>query len=355
MVPSRYRCRSDPIFLYGMVTLSPLRMVCSSNCYSGPMRRGVEVPFDITHYILSLLVRPVDPYSYELGIDVLTLLRLCLVSRSFNLAANAILYSSIAVSEVSLLSLSSTAHANPGLFNHCHSIWFEPWSSLYSYSAVMWGPIAHIISCCPNLRRVEWRHGLGSIRMSMFSWHLPQLTDMLFPHISLLSLHISPTTHVFPHLERLVVANTHFSNPAVVGILLQMPQLTDLITDPPQYTHRPDDVEAYARGVATVVMHTALRRIIWAHIYSTDLWGKTADTEVFDTYEPICHRTQAMLRASPVSGRTFKDVLRNAASVIRTPGVSFEFVPWGLSKIRGGIFNGTIWDSEFGPRASFYP
>jgi hypothetical protein len=127
---------------------------------------------DIKHYILSFLANTLNPHSYQLKIDTRTLQRLCLVSCSFNAAANAVLYSSIAVSELTMLSLTATARTNPALFRHCHSLWFQ--SPLYCWHFITLGNIVHIISCCPNLRRV---HRAGLIQMSMFDSHLPQLTN----------------------------------------------------------------------------------------------------------------------------------------------------------------------------------
>jgi hypothetical protein len=116
-------------------------------------------------------------------------------------------------------------------------------------------------------------------------------------------------------------------------------------------------VEGYARGIATIVTRTTLRRIIWVHISTTadgDDWEKTPK---LDRYRPICARAHEMLRAGPEQSSTDKDVLQNAADaavVGKRPEITFEFVAWSIRQIRNYTFDGKIWNSN-SSRARFCP
>jgi hypothetical protein len=301
-------------------------------------RRHVEVPFDITHHIVDLLKYNLDPHSYELEVRMGTLKSLCLVSRMFNAAANAVLYSSIAVSEFTLLSLLNTSRMNASLLHYCHSLWFK--FPISSWAIVTWASVAQIVSCCPNLRRVVWMHEPNFMTMSLFSAHLSQLTDLAVPHTPFVLLKIG-RTHTFPCLQRFVVAEAHFDDDDVVRVLLRMPQLTDLVTDPPPTPANDDTarVEAHAQGIAAVVTHTALQRIIWAHVSSTADPDMTTVSEL-EKHVPICARTHDIL---------------SAADGNLGPRVTFEFVSWSVSKVRSRILDGKIWNRSDTLRARISP
>jgi hypothetical protein len=289
----------------------------------------VEIPFDITHYIISLLEPAPQPNSFV--VDVATMKRLCLVSRTFNAAANAVLYSSITISEAIAPLLIATARDNPSLLHHCHSLWFKAQTK----GSLTWVTIAQIVCACPNLRRVAWLRDFGAPVMSMSMWseHLPQMTDLVFVYFPPMLRSIN-STHCFPRLERLVIGEASLQDHTVVNVLLRMPHLTDLVTDPPSEV----DVELFAQGIATVVAGTALRRIIWARLYSFIDSARTPLLSEFEKYIPICARAHELLSAP--DGRH---------------GLTFEFVPWSLLTVRSHILDGTIWKRDDEDRARICP
>jgi hypothetical protein len=159
--------------------------------------------------------------------------------------------------------------------------------------------MARLMCYCPNLQRVFWLCGV--VKASIFTAHLSQLTELVFPLAQLLWLSIS-TAHVFSRLERLAVARVNFASEETVSILLQMPHLKDLATSPPFRLMTAVDafVEAYAHGIATVVARTTLGRIIWARLSMFDPDRPIEPEE----YIAVCTRAQNTLQV--VSGRKLK-------------------------------------------------
>jgi hypothetical protein len=285
--------------------------------------RPVQVPFDIAYCIVSLL-KPSNPHSYE--VDVRTLKCLCLVSQSFNAAATSMLYSFITLTRSATLLLAAAMRLNSHLLRHCRSLCFN----LPIETSVA---VPRAVRSRPNLRRFVW-FPPAPIELSMFTVHLSQLTDLVLLLSPLLSLCISPACP-FPRLQRLAAAGIHFNDEAVVSLLLHMPELTVLVTEPPSWSTVliTDHVELYAKGIATIVTRTALRRIIWASFSH----GRT--TPKLRRYLCICTRVHDVLEAKAA-----------ASAFCRSPSITFELVPWSVEIVRSCILDGTIWAHDDGNR-----
>jgi hypothetical protein len=282
-------------------------------------RKSIEIPFDVTYYIVNLLDSVRSPHSYQ--VDVTTLKRLCLVSRSFNAAATRVLYSSIILFETTALALATTARTNPSLLHHCNSLCFQP-------SATLLGTVAQIVSYCPNLRRFVWLGSCMSTKICILTSHLSRMTDLVFTTDSLFSLGID-SVHQFPMLERLVIADIDFGDDNNIDILSGMSCLTDIVTHLPGRYLMDDEVDSYAQNIVAVVTHTPLRRIIWAYL------AHDADDDSpgggLEEYLPICLRVHSILHAA------------NAACG-RELEITFEFVPGSRLMIRSRVLDGTIWE-----------